>query len=100
VPKISLLKLKSALQKKKSDKAETSTLLQNLISMKYQGRGNAREYIIGMSNIASKLRALKLELSEDLLIHSLVSLRSLITVRRGNGLLMSSFHTVCKKRKD
>ncbi|XP_014627297.1 uncharacterized protein [Glycine max] len=53
----------------KSDKAETNTLLQNLISMKYQGKGNVREYIMGMSNIASKLRALKLELSEDLLIH-------------------------------
>ncbi|XP_028196659.1 uncharacterized protein LOC114381593 [Glycine soja] len=53
----------------KSDKAETSTLLQNLISMKYQGKGNFREYIMGMSNIAPKLKALKLELSEDLLIH-------------------------------
>ena len=53
----------------KSDKAETSTLLQNLISMNYQGKRNVREYIMGMSNIASKLRALKLELLEDLLIH-------------------------------
>jgi len=53
----------------KSDKAKTSTLLQNFISMKYQGKGNVREYIMGMSNIASKLRALKFELSEDLLIH-------------------------------
>ena len=34
-------------------------------------------YIMGMSNIASKLRALKLELSEDLLIHLvLISLPS------------------------
>ena len=53
----------------KSDKAETSTLLQNLISMKYEGKGNIREYIMGMSNAASKLKALKLELSDDLLIH-------------------------------
>jgi len=53
----------------KSDKAKTSTLLHNLISMKYQGKGNVREYIMGISFIASKLRALKLELSEDLLIH-------------------------------
>ena len=37
--------------------------------MKYQGKGNVKEYIMGMSNIASKLRALKLELLEDLLIH-------------------------------
>ena len=29
----------------KSDEAETSTLLQNLISMKYQDKGNVKEYI-------------------------------------------------------
>ena len=62
---------------KKSDKAETSTLFQNLISMNYQGKRNVREYIMGMSNIASKLRALKLELSKYLLIHLvLISLPS------------------------
>jgi len=44
----------------KGDTAKTSTLLQNLISMKYQGKGNFREYIMGMSNIASKLRTLSL----------------------------------------
>jgi len=45
--------------------------------MTYQGKGNVREYIMGMSNIASKLRALKLELSKDLLIHLvLISLPS------------------------
>jgi len=60
----------------KSDKAETSTLLQNF-SMKYQDKGNVREYTMRMSNIASKLRVLKLELSEDLLIHLvLISLPS------------------------
>jgi len=51
----------------KCDKAETSTLISNLISMKYQGKGNVREYIMGMSNIASKLRELKRDLSEDFL---------------------------------
>nr|KYP46851.1 hypothetical protein KK1_031554 [Cajanus cajan] len=33
------------------------------------GKGNIREYIMEMSHIASKLKALKLELSEDLLVH-------------------------------
>ena len=37
--------------------------------MKYKGQGNIREYIMKMSNIASKLNALKLELFEDLLVH-------------------------------
>lgn len=53
----------------KNDKAETSTLLQSLISIKYNGKGNIREYIMEMSHIASKLKALKLELSDDLLVH-------------------------------
>ena len=53
----------------KNDKAKTSTLLQSLIFMKYKGKENVREYIMEMSNIASKLKALKLELSEDLLVH-------------------------------
>ena len=53
----------------KNEKAETSTLLAKLISMRYKGQGNIREYIIEMSHIASKLKALKLDLSEDLLVH-------------------------------
>ena len=53
----------------KNYKVETSTLLQSLISMKYKGKRNIREYIMEMSHIASKLKALKLELSDDLLVH-------------------------------
>ena len=49
--------------------AETSTLLANLISMRYKGKGNIMEYIMEMSHLASKLKALKLELSKDLLVH-------------------------------
>ncbi|XP_047331248.1 uncharacterized protein LOC124934757 [Impatiens glandulifera] len=53
----------------KSDKAKTSTLLKILISMKFKGKEKIREYIMEMSNIVSKLKALKLEMSEDLLVH-------------------------------
>ncbi|XP_074287030.1 uncharacterized protein LOC141612204 [Silene latifolia] len=54
----------------KNDKAETSTLLQRLISMKFKiSKGNIREYIMEMSHIASKLKGLKLDLSDDLLVH-------------------------------
>lgn len=53
----------------KSDKAYISKLLQRLISMKYRGKGNTREYIMEMSHIAAKLKELKLEISEDLLGH-------------------------------
>ena len=53
----------------KNEKFETSTLLENLISMRYKGNGNIGEYIMEMSHLASKLRAHKLDLSEDLLVH-------------------------------
>ena len=53
----------------KNEKSETSTILATLISMRYKGKGNIREYIMEMSNLTGKLKALKLELSEDLLVH-------------------------------
>ncbi|XP_050890807.1 uncharacterized protein LOC127096256 [Lathyrus oleraceus] len=53
----------------KNDKAETSCTLSKLISMVYKGKGNIREYIMDMSNLTSKLKALKLELPEDLIVH-------------------------------
>ncbi|KAL0289164.1 UNVERIFIED_CONTAM: hypothetical protein Sangu_2626100 [Sesamum angustifolium] len=53
----------------KNEKAEIGTLLTNLISKKYIGKGNIREYIMEMSHLASKLKGLKLDLSEDLLAH-------------------------------
>ncbi|KAL9689854.1 hypothetical protein QQ045_010245 [Rhodiola kirilowii] len=60
-----------------NDKAKTSELLANLISMKYSYKGNVREHIMEMSQLASKLKALKLELSENLLVHLvLISLPS------------------------
>ena len=42
-------------------KAEIGILLTNLISIRYKGKGNIREYIIEMSYLASKLKVLKLE---------------------------------------
>lgn len=65
----------SEIQKRfaKNDKAETSTLLASLISMKYKGKGNVREYIMEMSHLASKVKALKLDLSDDLLVHLVLS---------------------------
>ncbi|CAM8948055.1 unnamed protein product [Rhodiola kirilowii] len=42
----------------KNDKAKTSQLLANLISMKYSGKGNVREHIMEIAQLASKLKAL------------------------------------------
>ncbi|XP_052207940.1 uncharacterized protein LOC127811804 [Diospyros lotus] len=53
----------------KNEKGEIGTLLASLISKRYKGKGNIREYIMEMSHLASKLKALKLELSEGLLVH-------------------------------
>src|SRR3954465_11189259 len=53
----------------KNNKAETSTLLSKLISMKFKGKGNIREYIMEMSHTASKLKALKLDFCKDFLVH-------------------------------
>ena len=47
----------------KNEQAETSTILANLISMRYKGKENMREYFMEMSHHASKLKAFKLELS-------------------------------------
>lgn len=53
----------------KNEKSEVSSLLAKLVAMKYKGKGNIREYIMEMSHLASKLKSLKLELSDDLLVH-------------------------------
>ena len=53
----------------KIENFETSTLLANLISMRYKGNGNIMKYIMEMSHLASKLRAHKLDFFEDLLVH-------------------------------
>ncbi|RDY10022.1 hypothetical protein CR513_05528, partial [Mucuna pruriens] len=53
----------------KKEKVEMSNLLAKLILMKYKGRGNIREYIMEMSNLATKLKSLKLELGENFILH-------------------------------
>lgn len=53
----------------KHDKVETSTILQSLIFMKYNGKGNVREYVMEMPHLASKLKPLKFELSDDMYVH-------------------------------
>ncbi|KAK4388610.1 hypothetical protein Sango_2467600 [Sesamum angolense] len=49
-----------------------STSEQKREKERYTGKGNIREYIMKMSHLASKLKALKLDLSEDLLVHLVV----------------------------
>jgi len=51
------------------DKVEASTHLSKLINMRDNDKENIREYIMKMSNLVSKLKALKLKLSEEILVH-------------------------------
>ena len=51
------------------EKVETSTILSKLLSMWYKGKGNIREYIMEMFNLVTLSRALKLELSYNILVH-------------------------------
>ena len=53
----------------KNEKAEASIILGNLVSMRYKGKWNIKEYIMEMSNLGAKLKSLKLELFEDILMH-------------------------------
>jgi len=53
----------------KSDKVDVNMHFSKLINMHYNSKENIREYIMKMSNLVSKIKALKLELSEDILVH-------------------------------
>ena len=55
-----------------SEKVETSMHLSKLVLMRYNVKENIREYIMEMSNLVTKLRALKLEFSEKILVPSFV----------------------------
>ncbi|RVW59316.1 hypothetical protein CK203_091086 [Vitis vinifera] len=52
-----------------NEKVETNTILCKLVFMRYKGKENIREYIMEMSNLVTRLKALKLELLEDILVH-------------------------------
>ncbi|CAA7402582.1 unnamed protein product [Spirodela intermedia] len=53
----------------KNDKVEISMILEKLLSMKYEGKENIREYILKMSYFTLELKTLKLELLEHLCVH-------------------------------
>ena len=53
----------------KSQNVEMSTILGKLVSMRYRVKENIRDYIMDMSNLVTRLRTLKLELFDDILVH-------------------------------
>ena len=48
-----------------NEKVEKNTILSKLVSMRYKGKKNIREYMMEMSNLVTRLKTLKLELLED-----------------------------------
>ncbi|KAH7836424.1 hypothetical protein Vadar_001106 [Vaccinium darrowii] len=52
-----------------SEKVEACTLLSKLVTMRHNGKGNIREYIMEMSNLVTKMKALKLEFSQEILVY-------------------------------
>jgi gag-polypeptide of LTR copia-type len=52
----------------RNEKAEMGILLNKFCTIKYNDRSNIREYILEMMNTASKLKAHKLDISEDILV--------------------------------
>lgn len=82
----------------KNDKSETSSTLSKLISMVYKGKGNIREYIMEMPNLASKLKTLKLELPEDLIVHLVLILREIfLKIRRQRNNLRRPLNSFAKR---
>ncbi|XP_017624704.1 uncharacterized protein LOC108468325 [Gossypium arboreum] len=52
----------------KNDKVGIKSLLTSLMSIKYNGQGNVKEYIMEMFHTTSRIKALKIKLSEELLV--------------------------------
>ncbi|RVW62736.1 Retrovirus-related Pol polyprotein from transposon TNT 1-94 [Vitis vinifera] len=52
-----------------NEKVETNSILSKLVSMRYKRKENIKEYTMEMFNLVTRLKALKLELSEDILVH-------------------------------
>jgi gag-polypeptide of LTR copia-type len=52
----------------KNEKTEMGNLLKKFCSKHYYGQDNIREYILEMTHMVSKLRAMKLDVSDDVLV--------------------------------
>ncbi|KAH1072813.1 hypothetical protein J1N35_025141 [Gossypium stocksii] len=52
----------------KNNNIEMTSLLTYLMFVKYKGQGNVREYIMELFHVTSRLKALKIDLSVELLV--------------------------------
>ncbi|KAL8167112.1 hypothetical protein V2J09_008611 [Rumex salicifolius] len=85
----------------KNEKAKTSNHLTALISMRYKGKGNIREYIMEMSNLVGKLKALKLEITNDFLVYLvLLSLPTQFTQFKKEKWALNELISQCVQEED
>ncbi|XP_020426582.1 uncharacterized protein LOC109950850 [Prunus persica] len=54
---------------KESEKAETGTLMTKLATMMYDGVEDMRVYLLSMTEVASKLKALEIPIADPFLVH-------------------------------
>ncbi|KAH1064463.1 hypothetical protein J1N35_029450 [Gossypium stocksii] len=52
----------------KNNKVEMTSFLTSLMLVKYKGQGNIREYIMEIFHVTSRLKALKINLSDELFV--------------------------------
>ena len=91
----------------KSDKVDAIMRLNRLLNMRYNDKRNIKEYIMKMSNLIYKLKALKLKLSEEILVHfSMISLplqynpfNVNYNLKEKSGVSLSSLVIPFRKRK-
>ncbi|XP_009352547.2 uncharacterized protein LOC103943896 [Pyrus x bretschneideri] len=58
---------------KESGKTETGNLMNLLTTIRYDGEGSVREYILKVMDIAGKLRILEVPISETFLVHVIMN---------------------------
>ncbi|GAV64162.1 UBN2_2 domain-containing protein, partial [Cephalotus follicularis] len=60
-------------QFKGSSKAHASTLIMKMLTTSYDGTGGVHEYIMMMNDMASKLKGMKMAISEGFLVHFIMT---------------------------
>jgi hypothetical protein len=90
-----------------SSKTYATQLIQQLVTQRYNGGGIIRDLILKMSNMASKLKSLDLELKPAFLVHlislpcqkNLKPLLLTTTCSQNSGTWKSALRCACKRRK-
>nr|XP_043633070.1 uncharacterized protein LOC122604244 [Erigeron canadensis] len=58
---------------KGSSKAHASSLMLQMLTLKYEGTSGVREHIMKMTNMANKLKTLEMEVSDNFLVHFIMT---------------------------